>query len=159
MCMSRFPDSFPPDFEEKILRDKGEFVAHQGYRLAKYGATDPRSYLSTYEENIYNGRLYPEGDKRLKRDGTYSTSLFDNLDYLQYKKEFVWMPPPGAVIVEGTTDPSCGPSRVGPLREEEGQQFHHISWWIYKDTSPWVYFEEVKEESIEENEEERREEE
>ena len=157
--MPRFQDCFPLDFEEKILRDKGEFVAHHGYRLAKYGAADPRSYLSTYEENIYNGRPYSEGNKKLKQAGTYSTSLFDNLEYLQYQKDFVWMPPPGAVIVEGTTEPSCGPSHIGPFREEEGQRTRHISWWIYKDTSPWKYFEEVKEVSIEENEEERREEE
>ncbi len=145
--MSRFPDCFPPDFEENILPKDAENTAYRGYRLAKYGTDDPRSYWSYFEEMKEEGRLDRLDDDKLRDAGIYGTSLFDSLDYMQYMRRLVFRRPEAPIVV-GSTEPVCGPVEIGIEKKRNRIQYRHINWWIYKDATPWTYFQEVGDEPV-----------
>ena len=142
--MAVYPDSFPQDFETRILPAEASFTSHKAYRIAKYGAKDPRSYLCSWDEAVMEEKdltslLATSEEER------YSTSFSDRPEALEYILSVSMRVYPAPELVTGTTDPSCGPSLVGKLKKlkgkHKGEYHHHISWWIYSDAEPWNFFE------------------
>lgn len=134
--MSKYPDCFPEDFEEKILPKTVEYRAHHVYRAAKYGAKHPDSWLSSFEE-IITGKKPSRRSIDLTDPSIYSVSCSYNLDRIRDFLSHTMRDCPQGVAVKGITDPSCGPTY---LTEKTG----HVDWWVYKDAQPWLFFEEVK---------------
>ena len=142
--MHQFPDCFPADFQKRLEQEGAQReVAYHGFRVAKYGDDHRRNFMSTYEERlrrIEETGMDPVPEKKSKRCTEYSTSLFDSFEWTDYIRKMVMRNPPGAYCLEGETDPSCGPSKIGEKKKEQQYEYRHIDWWIYKGAEPWLYF-------------------
>ena len=136
--MTKFPDCFPANFEENILPKDVEFTSYPAYRILKRGILDHQAFLSTYEEAKVSG-FFPRGCD-LNDPGTYSTSVFQGINDIMKLQKIMFKHHPRATIACGSTEPSCGPCKTS-------KKGSHIDWWIYKDTSPELYFKEVQEDA------------
>ena len=135
--MQVFPVGYPGDLLDRILLDGGSFEAHFAYRVAKYGAEDPQSYLSTFQEKQLNPVRLPSQQKPDKSISTYSTSLSVCKDRMTDYCHLSMRNYPRATVVEGKTEPVCGPSK---LNSKTG----HVDWWLFADAKPWLYFRETR---------------
>ena len=134
--MSAFPDGYPEDLLDRILKNGGEFKEyHDVYRVAKYGLNDPRSFYSTIQEKILesNGALRPNESKKKPALSDYSTSLSTSVEkmaaYLQHSEQNH----PKATIIIGYTKKEFGPTKLNV-------ESKHIHWWLYKGAEPWRCF-------------------
>lgn len=138
--MKKYPECFPKDFEAKILPKEAKVENKPVYRVIKYGTIDRESFIGTYEE-IQRGLIPPKKRMNLKNPGTYSTSC--NIDYsdAEYALNIFMRHHPKAFIAEGVTEGDCGPCQLSSEREERCDS--HVDWWVYEESEPQAYFEEV----------------
>ena len=121
--MSKYPDCFPKDFENKILPKSAHFEEIECYRVLINGLTH-ESFLSSFEEHILGIRVMPHID--MKNPSIYSTSL--NTDVMEIKKllKIKARREPKAKIGKGITS-----KKYGKILKNENT--NHIDWWLFKD--------------------------
>lgn len=139
--MKKYPDCFPDNFEEDILPKGAKCENKSVYRIIKYGKIDRDAFISTYEEVQRGFRPMPKRGMDLNNPGTYSTSC--NIEYseAEYMLKVFMRHYPKPFIAKGNTNVECGPCQLTSEREERDDT--HVDWWIYKDSNPQDYFEEV----------------
>lgn len=129
--MPGFPDCFPADFESEILPKDVEYKAYSVYRILKQGILNREAFIGSFEE-------FPERFVRSRKAGSYSTSCYQDYAEIYNLLEFTFRDKhPEAILAFGTTEPICGPCK----KSESGSS--HVDWWIFKDSHPEVFFEEV----------------
>lgn len=131
--MSLFPSCFPANFESDILPKEAKCERKHVYRIIKSGIMDRAAFMSTYEE-VING-LRPKGKRwNLNDPSTYSTSCNTDIKDAEYLLTVFMRNYPKPFIAEGETVEECGPSQL--TSEREPNEYSHVDWWIYKDSSP-----------------------
>lgn len=141
--MKKYPDCFPDDFEKHILPKGAELQNKKVYRIIKSGEISRDSFISTYEEVQRGLRPMPKRGMDLRDPGTYSTSCHMEYEDACLLKNVFMRHHPAALIAEGVTEKSCGPSQLTSERET-GKKDSHVDWWIYENSSPQNHFQEVK---------------
>lgn len=141
--MSQYPSCFPDDFETDILPKGIHAEEKKVYRVMKKGIIDREAFISTFEETKRG--LRPPGRKPIdERDPSlYSTSCNEDIAEAQCVLGLLSGHHPAAVIAEGVIHPSCGPWQLTSERENDRQDTH-VDWWVYENSQPQVYFNEVK---------------
>lgn len=139
--MKKYPECFPKDFETDILPEEAKEENKSVYRVIKYGEINRESFISTYEE-IQRKLIPPKRKMKLKDPGIYSTSC--NIEYseVEYALNMFMRHHPKVFIAKGETEGSCGPCQLTSEREKRNDT--HVDWWIYEESEPHLYFEEVK---------------
>ena len=139
--MQKYPKSFPNNFETDILPKEAKQENKPVYRIIKYGTINRDSFISTYEE-IERGLIPPKKRINLSDPGIYSTSC--NIDYseAEYALNLFMRHHPKAFIAKGETERTCGPSQLTSEREERKDT--HVDWWVFEESTPQIYFKEVK---------------
>lgn len=140
--MSKFPECFPENFESEILPKGAKKENKEVYRVMKYGEINRDSFISTYEE-MKRGLIPRKKKYNLQNPELYSTSCNINCTELNYALALFMRHYPKAFIASGKTEESCGPSQLTSEREIKRKD-GHVDWWIYEDSSPEIYFEEVE---------------
>lgn len=140
--MSRYPDCFPDNFEKDILPKEAREENKEVYRIIKYGTINRESFISTYEE-MQEGLIPRRKRMNLNDPGVYSTSCNLQYEEAEYVLKLMMKHCPRAFIAKGITEKSCGPCQLTAERENEHDDTH-VDWWIYKDSTPQVYFKEVE---------------
>lgn len=138
-----YPDCFPEDFEKRILPVKPKDSRNlEVYRIIKSGIINNGAFLSTYEEIVL--KLTPmRKNIDFNNPITYSTSCNLSIEETNYILKILMRNPPKAIIAKGKTVVECGPSQVTKERESLRED-QHVDWWIYKNTNPEEYFDEVE---------------
>ena len=138
--MKKFPECFPGNFEKEILPKAAKEENKSVYRVIKYGTINRDSFISTYEE-IQRGLIPPKRKMNSNDPGLYSTSC--NIEYTEaeYALNLFMRHHPKAFIAKGQTERTCGLCQLTSERERRNDT--HVDWWIYKDSEPQEYFDEV----------------
>ena len=139
--MNKYPPCFPDNFEAEILPVGAREETRLVYRGIKYGAINRESFISTYEE-IKEKLIPPRKRMDLMDPGLYSTSCNIRYSEAEYALKMFMRHKPEAFIAKGKTEKLCGPSQLTAEREERTDT--HVDWWIYEQSEPQLYFQEVK---------------
>ena len=107
----------------------------------KYGRIDSQAFLSTAEEVAKGLRPVGKNDD-INDPSYYSTSCDLRIEELYKLLKLTMKREPKAFIAKGVTEPLCGPAQL--TKEREYRDTTHVDWWIYKDATPEIFFEEVK---------------
>lgn len=143
--MSQYPSCFPEKFETEILPKEIRSEEKLVYRVIKKGYIDRDGFIGTFEE-IKRGMIPPGSKlKNLNDPSLYSTSCNEQISESKYVLKLLSGHHPAAIIARGKIMPSCGPwqltfDRTGKLVKNMET---HIDWWIYDESSPQEYFQEV----------------
>lgn len=140
--MKKYPTCFPENFETKILPKGAKKEKKVVYRIIKKGKITRDSFISTYEE-IKKGLIPSKKNINLNDPELYSTSCNEKYEDAQYALDVFMRHYPTPFIAKGYTHPSCGPCQLTSERKKSNGS--HVDWWIYEESSPHEYFEEVKE--------------
>lgn len=138
----KFPDCFPYNFVSEILPKEAREEDRCVYRISKSGIKCREDFLSTFEE-IKMGRIPHKKNINEKDPGMYSTSCFSDKKDAEYILKMLMRHNPPAILLYGTAKGDFGPSQVTSERDSSKDSKSHIDWWIYKNTDPQNYFEEV----------------
>lgn len=140
--MGKYPKCFLENFETEILPKEAKKERKSVYRIIKKGTIDRESFIGTYEE-MQRGLIPKKKRINLRNPGIYSTSC--NIEYseAEYALKMFMRHYPEPIIAKGSTEGICGPCQLTSEREERDDT--HVDWWIYEDSEPQIFFEEVKE--------------
>lgn len=139
--MKKYPNCFPENFEADILPKAAKGENKTVYRVIKSGIIDRDSFIGTYEE-IQRKLIPPKKKMNLLDPGLYSTSCNEDYADAEYALNIFMRHHPKAFVAIGETNEVCGPCQLTSEREERTDS--HVDWWIYEETTPQVYFKEVK---------------
>lgn len=139
--MKKYPECFPKNFETDILPKGAKVENKTVYRVIKYGTINRNSFIGTYEE-IQRGLIPHKKRMNLNDPSLYSTSC--NIEYseAEYALNIFMRHYPEPFIAKGETEGTCGPCQLTSEREEKRNDTH-VDWWIYEETDPQTYFDEV----------------
>lgn len=112
------------------------------YRICINGYINREAFISSYESVVIkqiseNKDIY-EGSTDVSH---YSTSCFEKARDAKRIFKCLSRHYPQPIIAKGVTSKDCGPCQR--TKEREGGKTSHVDWWIYKDSHPEKYFEEV----------------
>lgn len=111
----------------------------QVYRICKSGRVDKESFLTSYIEYKQNGNLeYLD----LKDVSTYSISCWEKKRDAKRSLALFTRRSPNAIASKGVTAIECGVIQKTGERGGKNKK-SHIDWWVYKDSTPHIYFREV----------------
>lgn len=135
----KFPSYFPIDLLPKGAKEEELEV----YRVCKWGKVEPRAFLNSYEERIYNNALKEFDAFDLQDIGNYSLSCFEDLKDANKSLKFFTRKEPAAILAFGTTTKSYGPCQRTKDREKRKNGKSHVDWWLYEGATPHLSFKEV----------------
>lgn len=137
---------YPPDFPVDELPEGAREERIEVYRICRSGNVEPASFLPTYlDELSMTKENYGE-----KHDiSYYSLSTFYKVNDAKRALKFFRGKQPSAILAIGYTDPSCGLCQR--TRERKKNTKSHVDWWLYKDVTPHMFFQEVPLEGGESN--------
>ena len=140
ILMKKYPECFPENFETDILPKDAKKENKSVYRVIKFGTIDRNGFIGTYEE-IQRGLIPPKKRMNLDDPGLYSTSCNMKYSEAEYALNMFMRHYPKPFIAKGETEGSCGPCQLTSEREKRSDT--HVDWWIYEESKPEMYFNEV----------------
>lgn len=151
----RFPDTYPNDLLERIIEDGAAANTMEDvYRVANYGSNNRDAFLSTFLQNIKDGK-YNDRDSVLalelsKNDiGEYATSLSTSEKRARKLLQLMERHYDGPILLKGTIHPEYGLSMLTKYSKSNRKtDKFHVDWWVYADVDPSCHFSviELKEE-------------
>lgn len=141
-----FPDYFSEPIQDEISK-WGTNNKIKVYRVGKYGKNDNTAFLNYYDEVLQGLKTVRNKEQYLKKCKAnidlLSISCYENkADIEDYFKITLKNTYPQRILLYGDTVPQCGLSGRTKDRKEDYTN-SHVDWWLYKNTTPWIYFEEV----------------
>lgn len=151
----KFPDTYPSDLLERIIEDGAAANTMEDvYRVANYGSNNRDAFLSTFLQNIKDGK-YNDRDSVLalelsKNDiGEYATSLSTSEKRAVKLLQIMERHYAGPILLKGTIYPEYGLSMLTRYSKSNriSNKFH-VDWWVYAGADPSCHFNviELKEE-------------
>jgi len=141
-----FPNYFSENAISQILIYGKQANMHV-YRVGKYGKDKTTAFLNYYDEVICGLKTVRKPEKYLEKCKNnidkLSVSCYLEMKDISYYFEITLKDDyPERVLLEGTTNHKCGLAQKTSEREKERRD-SHVDWWIFKDATPWIYFNEV----------------
>lgn len=140
MTKEQIKKKFPAYMESIELPECAKEQEITVYRACRTGKIEKDSFLNTYEENgnqILNHPGLEENDPQHFSMSTYAKvkelKRFCSTNQKKYQ--------PPYLLAKGITKGICGVSCF--TNEWKKKKGSHVDWWLYEDTAPWEYFEEV----------------
>lgn len=130
---------FPLYMRHISLPDGAASEEAEVFRICKTGKVEKDSFLPTYEEYKMDDRIE---ELDLSNPGSYSLSVWEKKRDARRMHTFFSKKIPAVIVAKGITATECG--MIQRTREREGKnKKSHIDWWLYEDSEPHKYFEEV----------------
>lgn len=142
-----FPDYFSENSVKLILLHGRKENFHI-YRVAKYGKDKTIAFLNYYEEVIRGLKTVRNPEKYLEKCKNnidqLSVSCYYDINDLTYYFEITLKDNyPERILLEGITNSKYGLIQKTSERKKEKKN-SHVDWWLFKDATPWIDFNEVK---------------
>lgn len=148
-----FPNNYPDNLLELIINDGAQEQNFEVYRVCRNGLVNRDAFNSTFQEKPNRKRrissVVVNRDAILNSNevidiGEYSTSVFENLKPAKRIITSMSKYTPEQIVAKGTTNPACGLSmRTEESKSKRNCTKSHIDWWIYENSNPEDYFEEI----------------
>lgn len=141
---------FPDYYTDKVcseIQKHGRDEEILVYRVGKYGKNDTTAFLNYYDEVMLGLKTVRNKEQFLEKCKNsidqLSVSCYEDMnDILDYYKITLKDTHPKRILLRGVTMRECG--MCGRTRErKEKCTDSHVDWWLYRDTAPYKYFEEV----------------
>lgn len=130
---------YPPGFPVEALPEGAREERIDVYRICRSGSVEPASFLPTYLDEL---SMTKENAGEEHDIGYYSLSTFFKENEAKRALKFFRGKQPSAILAIGYTEPSCGLCQR--TRERKKNAKSHVDWWLYRDTFPHIFFQEIQ---------------
>lgn len=142
-----FPEYFSVNAKKLILLN-GKPQNRHVYRVAKYGRDTTTAFLNYYDEVVLGLKTVRNKQKYLEKckeeiDRLSISCYYDIKDIIYYYEITLKDSYPERILLESETNYKYGLSQVTSERKKESTD-SHVDWWLFKDATPWLIFNEVK---------------
>ena len=141
-----FPDYFSEN-SVKLIISNGKPDSLHIYRVGKYGKDKTTAFLNYYDEIQQGLKTVRNPEKYLEKCKNnmvqLSVSCYYDIDDLTYYFEVTLKDTyPERILLEGISNPCHGLIQKTSERKTETKN-SHVDWWLYKNATPWIDFNEV----------------
>lgn len=141
-----FPDYFAEKATAQILKN-GKEEEISVYRVGKYGKDKTISFLNYYEEVILGLKTVMKKESYLEKCKNnidkLSVSCYYDIEDIRYYFEVTLKDAyPERILLFGVTDSQYGLAQKTSERKKDVKD-SHVDWWIFKEATPWLAFNEV----------------
>lgn len=140
MTTKQLEKKFPAYMESIQLPDCAKEQDIVVYRACRTRKIEKASFLNSYEENGYKILNHPDLAENDPQHFSMSTYVkVKELKRFCSTNQKKYQPP--YLLAKGITKGVCGVSCF--TRDWKKKRTSHVDWWLYKNATPWEYFEEV----------------
>ena len=129
----KYPEDYPEDFEEKLIEAGATTKEVKPFYLILYdGELKAENFDSTFHDYKRRGKKITK--RQLNDIGTYSTSVFLNLEEANLVRVYSMRNPPNARMAVGMIAADTGYNQRTIERKEQKRRTH-CDWWIFSTIS------------------------